>query len=90
MLIPEFGAQGAAVMTAALEVTLAAIYGVLLARELPGLRPGYAFAPRLVLALGAAFAAGLPLLLVTRCRRPSWAGWSTSPCCGRCARSRRS
>ena len=64
VLIPRFGAQGAAVVTATLEVTLAAIYGVLLARELPGLRTGYTFAPRLVLALVAAFAAGVPLLLV--------------------------
>jgi len=64
VLIPEFGAQGAAAVTATLEVTLAAIYGVLLARELPGLRAGFAFAPRLLVALAAAFAAGAPLLFV--------------------------
>jgi O-antigen/teichoic acid export membrane protein len=64
VLIPQWGARGAGVVTATLEVTLATLYAVALARELPGLRPGVALAPRLGSALVAAFAAGVPLLLV--------------------------
>jgi O-antigen/teichoic acid export membrane protein len=61
-LIPAFGAQGGGAATAALEVSLAVMYGVLVARELPGVRAGAALAARLILALGAAFAVGVPLL----------------------------
>ncbi len=64
LLVPEFGAQGSAAVTAILELTLAALYGIAVVRELPELRPGAALAPKLVLALAAAFAVGVPLLVL--------------------------
>ena len=63
-LVPAYGAQGSALVTAILEVALALMYGIAIARELPGLRPGFALLPKLALALAAGFAVGLPLLLV--------------------------
>jgi O-antigen/teichoic acid export membrane protein len=64
VLIPPYGAKGSAAVTAILEIALAVMYGVVLARELPGLRPARTLLPRLAVALAAAFAVGLPLLLV--------------------------
>lgn len=64
LLVPAYGAKGSAAVTAILEVALAVMYGLALSRELPGLRPGRSVVPRLAVALLAAFAVGLPLLLV--------------------------
>lgn len=64
ILIPEFGAKGSAAVTATLELTLATTYGVLLGRGAEPTRPGATIVPKLLLALAAAFAVGLPLLLV--------------------------
>jgi O-antigen/teichoic acid export membrane protein len=64
VLVPELGADGAAGVTVVLELALAGMYGVAIARDLPGLRPGVALLPRLALALAAAFAVGVPLLLL--------------------------
>ncbi len=64
VLVPALGARGAGAVTVVLELALAGMYGIAIAGDLPGLRPGVALLPRLALALGAAFAAGLPLLLV--------------------------
>jgi O-antigen/teichoic acid export membrane protein len=64
VLIPAFGARGSGAVTAILETVLATLYGLLLMRELPGLRAGATLAPRMLLALAAAFAIGVPLLLV--------------------------
>jgi hypothetical protein len=63
-MIPPYGARGSAAVTAVLELGLALMYGLALARELPGLRAGWELAPRLALALAVAFAVGLPLLLL--------------------------
>jgi O-antigen/teichoic acid export membrane protein len=69
LLIPDHGAKGAAITTAALEVVLAVAYGVSLARARPELRPGLRAVPRIALAIGAAltagFATGLPALPAT-------------------------
>ena len=62
ILIPAFGAQGGGATTAALELTLATIYGVLLARGEGGLRPRALTLVRVVLAAAAAIGVGAALL----------------------------
>jgi O-antigen/teichoic acid export membrane protein len=74
LLVPAFGAQGSAAVTAMLELTLAALYGFALFRELPELRPGAALAPKLALALAAALAAGVPLLVLVHPVPAAFAG----------------
>jgi O-antigen/teichoic acid export membrane protein len=56
LLIPSHQARGAAVVTATLEVTLALLYGAVLTRRRPELRPSLAQLPRVAVAFGAAFA----------------------------------
>jgi O-antigen/teichoic acid export membrane protein len=58
-LIPTHGAQGAAITTLSLEVTLAATYGVALFGRHPKLRPELGMAARITLALTLAFAVAL-------------------------------
>ena len=62
ILIPAFGAQGGGATTAALEVTLATMYGVLLARGPGGLRPNLVALARLLVCAAAAIGAGAALL----------------------------
>lgn len=64
LVIPHFGAEGSAAVTAGLELTLAGLYGTLLWRQLPGLDLGRQLAVRLLAALALAFAVGVPLLAV--------------------------
>ena len=59
VLIPDHGARGGAIVTAALEVILAAGYAVVLARLRRGLVPDLGRVPRIVLAFALAFAVGL-------------------------------
>lgn len=62
-LIPAHGAQGAAIVTLSLEVTLASAYAAALFRAQRELRPGLALAPRIAAALALAFAAALAVPL---------------------------
>lgn len=64
-LIPDHGAKGGAITTAALEMTLAAGYGLVLSRLRPGLVPRASFLLRLAVAAAAALAAGVALLSVS-------------------------
>jgi O-antigen/teichoic acid export membrane protein len=69
LLVPDHGARGAAITTAALEVVLAVAYAVSLARARADLRPSLAVLPRVLAASGAALLAGflvpLPVLPAT-------------------------
>lgn len=60
-LIPADAARGGAIVTATLEIVLAASYAAVLAYRRPDLRPSLRLVPRVALALGAAFAVGLAL-----------------------------
>lgn len=60
-LIPLYGARGAAVVTATLEVLLAAGYAVALARRRPDLHPQLGRVPRIAFALATSFAVALLL-----------------------------
>jgi O-antigen/teichoic acid export membrane protein len=55
VLIPAHQAQGAAIVTATLEIVLAAGYGAVIARRRPELRPSLELVPRVAGALAAAF-----------------------------------
>jgi O-antigen/teichoic acid export membrane protein len=61
LLIPAYGARGGAMVTATLEVALAAGYAVALMRGHSHLRPSLGQVPRIALALGVAFAVALVL-----------------------------
>jgi O-antigen/teichoic acid export membrane protein len=61
VLIPPYGARGAAVVTAALEVLLAAGYAIALMRRRADLRPQLRRVPRIALALTVAFVLALLL-----------------------------
>lgn len=61
LLVPTHGARGAAITTAALEITLATAYGVALTRSRRELRPRLTTLPRVLLASGAALAVGFLL-----------------------------
>jgi O-antigen/teichoic acid export membrane protein len=61
ILIPERGADGAAITTVALEVLLASAYGLALGRRDPAMRPDAKGALRVLLALAAALATGFLL-----------------------------
>lgn len=63
VLVPWLGADGAGATTATLEILLAVGYGLALRREMP--LPGLALLPKLLLALAAAAAVGVPLLAVS-------------------------
>jgi O-antigen/teichoic acid export membrane protein len=56
LLIPAYQAHGAAVVTATLEVALAAGYGIVLSVRRPELRPSLRGVPRVLLAFGIALA----------------------------------
>ncbi len=58
LLIPRYHAHGGAVVTATLEIGLAGAYAAVLSRRRPDLRPSLRLAPRVALALAAAFAVG--------------------------------
>ena len=60
-LIPAHGAEGAAIVTASLEVALACGYGVTLVRSRPELRPALTLVPRTVLTFAVAIAVGVLL-----------------------------
>jgi O-antigen/teichoic acid export membrane protein len=59
LLIPAYGAQGAAISTLSLEVVLAIVYAVALFRAHPELLPASEMAARIAAALSLAFAAAL-------------------------------
>jgi O-antigen/teichoic acid export membrane protein len=61
-LIPEFGAKGGGATTAALEITLATIYGALLARRGDGLQPRARALLRVLVAIGVGLGVGAALL----------------------------
>lgn len=61
ILIPPGGAEGAAIVTASLEVALACGYAVVVARSRPDLRPALGQIPRTLLAFAVAFAVGVLL-----------------------------
>jgi O-antigen/teichoic acid export membrane protein len=65
-LIPDHGAEGAAITTMVLEVVLATAYAIALTRVRPDLRPTLGILPKMVVSLGGALAAGflLPLPVV--------------------------
>jgi O-antigen/teichoic acid export membrane protein len=63
VLIPLYGARGAAIVTASLELLLACSYVVALTHRHPELRPRMERVPRIVLALASAFALALLLPL---------------------------
>jgi O-antigen/teichoic acid export membrane protein len=58
LLIPTHQADGAAAVTATLEIALACAYAIVLIRRRPDLRPSLATVPRVALALSLAFAVG--------------------------------
>jgi O-antigen/teichoic acid export membrane protein len=60
-VIPEFGADGAAVVSLILEIALMLAYMITLARSKPEVRPSLAGTERIVLALALAFGAGAAL-----------------------------
>jgi O-antigen/teichoic acid export membrane protein len=61
LLIPAYQADGAAAVTATLEIALAGAYAAVLRFRRPDLRPSLQQTPRVALALAAAFAVGLLL-----------------------------
>jgi O-antigen/teichoic acid export membrane protein len=61
ILIPPFGAKGAAMVTATLEFALAIGYAIALMSGHPELRPALGQLPRVALALAGAFAVGIAL-----------------------------
>jgi O-antigen/teichoic acid export membrane protein len=65
LLIPSHQADGGAVMTATLEITLAGAYAAVLAYRRPDLRPSPKVVPRVALALAIALCVGLLLPVST-------------------------
>jgi O-antigen/teichoic acid export membrane protein len=61
LLIPAYGARGAGVVTASLELLLAGAYGVALSRIDSKLRPSLHLLPRIAISAGLGLAAGLAL-----------------------------